>query len=69
MKKIKEILIHWLGGYTAEEFEQESQESYEVGYLSNNSDVKKYADSLYGLPSEEWCKQMYEYLRRYDEEL
>lgn len=69
MKKIKEILIHLLGGLTAAEYAEGSQEAYELGMTIVNCETKKYADSLYGLPSEEWCAKMYEYLRRYDEEL
>lgn len=62
MKKIKEILIHWLGGYTAAEYEQNSQEFLELGYAIRNIGIKKFADSLYGLNAEDWCERMYKFI-------
>lgn len=32
MKKIKDIIIHWLGGYTATERSEKKQETFDKGY-------------------------------------
>lgn len=95
MKKIKEILIHWLGGYTEEEYVKDTCDSFEDGLkegrriesdefeskcvdkmeaaknagvargkLIAKVEMLKFAEYLYGLPAEEWCKKMYEYLKK-----
>lgn len=81
MKKIKETLIHWLGGVT----EDESQEAFNEGYIEGKriatskpddnhnfhfargynfarKQMLEYANDLYGLPAEEWCQKLYEFL-------
>ena len=62
MKKIKETLIHWLGGFTLEDDRRHCQAFYILGLRHRASSFKKQADRLYGLPAEEWCKQMYEFI-------
>lgn len=64
MKKIKNALIHWLGGYTEVEYFRHGQEAFDDGISYGLTDAKEYADSLYGLSSDEWCNKMYEYLER-----
>ena len=62
--KIKTGLIHRLGGYTKAELRKNSRESYKVGAKSMAFSMKVFADRLYGLPAEEWCKKMYERIKQ-----
>lgn len=66
MKKIlnnlRTWLIHRLGGLTVEESQESDYNSYDMGYLFACIEHKAYAESLYGISSEEWCKKMYERL-------
>lgn len=73
MKKIKEILIHWLGGYTEKDkFEATFDLAYRIGSgygrAVERSEIKVFADSLYGLSADEWCNKMYEYLTEKENE-
>ena len=63
-KKIKTWLIHLLGGVTVSE-SQEHYKSicYNSAYISLTI-VKKYSESLYGTPADEWCKLMYKQICR-----
>lgn len=70
MKKIinnlRNWLIHKLGGVTLDERNDNSYDSYKNGHRSAFEMIQKYADSIYGLPADEWCKKMYdriEYLK------
>ena len=49
MNKLKEKLIHWLGGVTVNEVDS----TWAVRHL------KQCADALYGVQAEIWCKTMY----------
>ena len=74
MKKIKTYLIHLLGGVTKlEAFRAHVMESAELikdvrgmslslGSLLAVKSLIIYADSLNGLPADEWCKKMYDTL-------
>ena len=66
MKKIKEKLIHLLGGYTKEEYSQVESKSYDVGYIEGFDTVVNgtltFMQSLYGVPAEEWCKRVYRFV-------
>ena len=74
MKKIKTYLIHLLGGVTKREaFCAHVKKTIEnvtdvtgktvpLGSLVAVKHLKKYADSLNGLPADEWCKRMYDAL-------
>ncbi len=66
MKKIKEKLIHLLGGYTKEEYSQVENKSYNVGYVEGFDTVVNatltFMQSLYGVPAEEWCKRVYRFV-------
>ena len=74
MKKIKDYLIHLLGGVTKREaFCAHVKKTIELvtdvtgktlplGSLVAVKHLKKYADSLNGLPADEWCKRMYDAL-------
>ena len=62
--KIKTKLTHWLGGYTKAELRKNGRESYEVGEIDMAYNMKLFADRLYGLPADEWCKKMYERIKQ-----
>ena len=67
MGKIRKILIHWLGGVTEDESVESDNNSFFIGRLSAFDNAKEHADKLYGLPADEWCTKMYEYLERKSE--
>lgn len=72
MKKIKTYLIHLLGGVTKREarhaqFRQMVElvpdvmhKALPLGSLIAIKHLKRYADSLNGIPADEWCKRIYE---------
>ena len=85
MKKIKDIIIHWLGGYTATERSEKIQDAFDKGYkegfdvgslTAQKSFDKEYlhgkkeiydslmkkAGELYGIPADDWCKEMYSFI-------
>lgn len=60
MKKIKNCIIHMLGGYTEEDLNEEC-------YYARNlevTNIKKYLELLNGTPADEWCKLVYKYICR-----
>lgn len=61
-KKIKTWLIHRLGGVTESEMRQSNFNSACFGACKALAIIKEYADSLNGMPADEWCKLMYEYI-------
>ena len=83
MKKIKDYLIHLLGGVTKRESSRARirknikliNKTLPLGSLVAVRHLKGYADSLNGIPADEWCKRMYDaiaadvekYQRQYDE--
>ena len=72
MKKFKTYLIHLLGGVTKREarhaqFRQMVElvpdvmhKALPLGSLIAIKHLKSYADSLNGIPADEWCKRMYD---------
>lgn len=58
MERIKSYLIHLLGGITKQEHARLSM----LNNLARLHSIKQKADSLYGTPPEEWCRQMYSYI-------
>ena len=84
MKKIKTYLIHLLGGVTKREAFCEhvqatlklvndvTEKTLPLGSLIAARHLKRYADSLNGIPADEWCKRMYDeissYVERYDKQ-
>ena len=68
MKKIKTYLIHLLGGVTKREASRTRirksiklvNMSLPLGSLVAVRHLKGYADSLNGIPANEWCKRMYD---------
>ena len=74
MKKIKTYLIHLLGGVTKCEAlcahvkdtlklaNDVTERILPLGSLIAARHLKRYADSLNGIPADEWCKRMYDAL-------
>ena len=74
MKKIRIYLIHLLGGVTKREARHAHIHKMEelvpdvirktlpLGCLTAVERLKKLADSLNGIPADEWCKRMYDAL-------
>lgn len=63
MKKIKEYIIHMLGGYTQEEL------NYECYYATKLeiTNIKSYLDLINGTNADDWCKMVYNYICRKSE--
>lgn len=62
MKRIKEAIIHWLGGYTEFEYGCERDKARYDSRKFIFDVIKTYADSLYGEPAEVWCEKMYKFI-------
>lgn len=62
MKEIKKYIIHLLGGYTKEGFEDGCFNSFNRGMLNFAKGTKFYLESLDGKPADEWCKLAYEWV-------
>lgn len=60
MKRIKTFLIHLLGGVTVSELQERGVDRSFVGAFVALTIIKKYSESLYGKPADEWCKLIYE---------
>lgn len=60
--KFKTWLIHLLGGVTVSESIKKSEKIFRLGMKGACIDIRYYADSLYGKPADEWCKQMYDFI-------
>lgn len=60
--KLKTYLIHGLGGLTEKDNYEIVRFSCRTTQLVTLIVAKRLADSLYGLPPDEWCKRMYDYL-------
>ena len=65
MNKIRKFLIKLLGGVTTEDAAMD----YAVGYGNGHNDclviVLQKMQSLNGLSADEWCKQMYNYIKEH----
>ena len=61
--KIKNYIIHLLGGYTEEEVSRRQSENFERGKKMFAIEAKYYLDHLNGTPADEWCKLAYEYIK------
>ena len=59
---IRTFLIHLLGGVTCEEYQANQSNSYQSGCLTVILNVYDYANSLNGMPADDWCKTLYSYL-------
>lgn len=63
-KKIKTWLIHRLGGVTESESQKSDYNSACIGIYAALRDIKDYADSLNGMPADEWCELVYKKICR-----
>lgn len=66
IKRIKQRLIKLLGGYTEDKYITNYVSGYDSGfYHGNRATLNKTlnaAKDLYGLPADEWCMEMYNYI-------
>lgn len=62
MKKVREFIIHMLGGVTIEESVDSANHSHDIGRFGILHAIRKKASELYGIPAEEWCEEMYKYI-------
>lgn len=62
--KIKTKLIHWLGGYTEAEKRANGNSKYNSGVFVTYCHLLSFADRLYGLSADDWCKRMYQHIEQ-----
>ena len=60
MNKIKEKLIHWLGGVTKEENVSIVRYEHTDGMLMAYDEVLAIMKKAYGMSAEEWAKYVYD---------
>lgn len=60
MKKIKEILIHLLGGVTEIEKELSISAAYRKSKRDTLADCLYVMEGLYGKSADEWCRVVYD---------
>ena len=69
---MRKFLINLLGGYTEKEYIEANRHSYNEGASEALLTLKLKADILYGIPADEWSKQIYksivELKKQYDDE-
>ena len=63
MKSLKEKIIKFFGGYT----DSDVKLAYLRGKLFTTAEFLKKAEDLYGKNSEDWCKEMYDFISESDE--
>ena len=64
INKIKTKLIHLLGGYTEDEQRENGRNSFNDGVYTTYCYMMSFANSLYGLSADDWCKKMYQYIEK-----
>lgn len=69
MNKIRNKLIHWLGGYTEQEMRDNSYNAAQIGRYNALIDVHVYMRSINGEESETWCDLAWKYVTRKIEEM
>ena len=63
MEKIKEKLIHLLGGVTKREKELSMSAAYKKSKRDTLADCLSVMERLYGKSADDWCKEIYEYTK------
>lgn len=63
MKKIKRQLIHWLGGLTKEETKDIVKTTFKASNDIAFRHILNKMEECNGMPAEEWCKTMYEFVK------
>ena len=61
MNKIKNYLIHLLGGVTEEQCDRRVIYRSKMSRFDVIRHIKLKMDGCYGMPADEWCKSVYEY--------
>ena len=64
MGKIKEKLIHLLGGVTKTERELSISAAYKKSKRDTLADCLYVMERLYGKSADDWCKEIYEYTNK-----
>lgn len=68
MKKIKNAIIHLLGGVTAEECVEECEEvkliSMHAARFATYCEVLEKMDKCYGMSAHDWCNNMYNFVKK-----
>ena len=64
MEKIKEILIHLLGGVTMIEKELSRSAAYKKSKCDTLADCLYAMERRYGMSADDWCKEIYEYTNK-----
>ena len=64
MEKIKEKLIHLLGGVTRSEQELSMSATYRKSQCDTLADCLDVMERLYGKSADDWCKEIYEYTNK-----
>ena len=59
-KRFLDWLICKLGGATLDECAESNRNSYQMGIYIAHLKMKTYADSMYGITPDEWCRRMYD---------
>lgn len=62
--KIKTKLIHLFGGYTEAEQHANGKSKFNSGVFVTYCYLLSFADSLYGLSADDWCKRMYQHIEQ-----
>lgn len=67
---IKATIIHLLGGYTEGDVNNKrsgwENSLIDYGYRKCVNEIKAFAQSIYGIEADDWCKQMYEHINSMD---
>ena len=63
MEKIKEKLIHLLGGVTEIEKELSISAAYRKSKRDTLADCLSVMERRYGMSADDWCKEIYEYTK------
>lgn len=69
MNKIRNKLIHWLGGYTEQEMRDSSYNAAQMGRDKTLIEVQAYMRSINGEDAETWCDLAWKYVTRKIEEM
>lgn len=62
MNKIKDYLIHLLGGKTQQEYNKIRSTRFDEGVAATCASFYTYARNSYGKPADKWCVDMYAYI-------
>ena len=68
MNKIRKYLIHLLGGVTRDELQQDVYYYSKAERADVTQQLKWKMEDCYGQSAEEWCKNMYKYIRERHEQ-